>query len=239
MTARLKDVEGKLGYRFKEGSLLALAFAHASARTEKEADNERLEFLGDAVVSLVVNEHLYRIFTKAEEGELTRIKSQAVSARTLARRGKALELAKHASFGRGMEDLSSLPPSVLANLFEAVVGAIYLDGGLDAAREFILRELAPEIDSILEKRSHYDPKSLLQDYAQKKVRALPDYRVLSSQGPAHKRIFEVTVRVGGKTYGPATGASRKEAEQATAAVAVEALGLRKRAKRTRRSGPSA
>jgi len=239
VTAPLRGLERKLDYKFRKRPLLALAMTHASARAQEDADNERLEFLGDAVVSLVVNEHLYRIFTKAEEGDLTRIKSQAVSEPTLARRAKGLELAKHASFGRGIEELESLPPSILANLFEAVVGAIYLDGGLDYARDFILRELAPEIDSIVEENSQYDGKSLLQDYAQKVVRSLPDYRVLNREGPAHERVFEVTVTVGKKTYGPAKGRSRKEAEQAAAGMAVEVLGLRRRTRRTPRSGPSA
>ena len=138
-----------------------------------------------------------------------------------------------------MEEEKPLPPSVLANLFEAVVGAIYLDGGLSAASEFILRELASEIESIVEKRDHYDGKSLLQDYAQRVVHALPEYRVLRRKGPAHKRTFEVTVTVGEETYGPAKGRSRKEAEQAAAAMAVEALALRRKARRTPRSGPSA
>ena len=239
MTTPLERLQEKLRYRFEEPRLLALALTHASATAQESADNERLEFLGDAVVSLLVNEHLYRIFTKEEEGELTRIKSQAVSARSLARRAKGLKLARHASFGRGMEEIKSLPPSVLANLFEAVVGAIYLDGGLEAARAFVLRELAPEIETIVEKRSHYDGKSLLQDHAQRVLRALPDYRILRKRGPAHKRIFEVTVTVGDRTYGPARGRSRKEAEQGAAAMAVEALALRKKRRRRPRSGPSA
>lgn len=239
MTAPLPQLQEKLRYRFKEPRFLALALTHASATAEENADNERLEFLGDAVVSLLVNDYLYRIFTKAEEGDLTRIKSEAVSARSLARRAKGLELAKHASFGRGLEEAKSLPPSVLANLFEAVAGAIYLDGGLEAARAFVLRELAPEIETIVERRSHYDGKSLLQDYAQRVLHALPDYRILRRKGPAHQRIFEVTVTVGKKTYGPASGRSRKEAEQGAADMAVEALALRKRPRRRPRSGPSA
>jgi len=218
---RLDALELRIGMSFANRGLLAQALTHASASLG-DGGNERLEFLGDAVVSLAVNDHLYRCYTQCREGTLTEIKSAAVSAGALARRARALGLAELAKLGKGM-DPSALSDAVLANLFESLVGAIYLDAGYEAARDFVLGQLADEIEAAAGGDKARNFKAELQKLAAVRLGELPRYRLVSVAGPEHGKIFEVEVVLKERAYPPARGRTKKEAEQGAAANALEAL----------------
>jgi ribonuclease-3 len=219
----LKELEARLGHSFQNPSLLGQALTHASATTGEAPDNERLEFLGDAVVGLAVNDHLYRSFTRCEEGTLTQIKSTVVSAQTLARRARALRLPEFARLGRGMPAGGELSDSVLANLFEAVVGALYLDAGFERAGEFVLDQLLEEIEDAASLGPERNFKAALQQLAGRRFGELPRYRTVSESGPDHGKVFEVEAVAGGRVFPPGRGRTKKDAEQEAAANAIEAL----------------
>ena len=218
-------LETRIGYRFKNASLAVQAMTHSSAKDKDRPSNERFEFFGDAVLGLVISEHLFRTFPQFEEGDLSTMKSVIVSAKTLSVCAEELGLDKVVLLGRGLADKKSLPKSILGNAFEATVAALYLDDGFDRAREFIMKNLAPHIAHIAEDKHEKNYKSLLQDYAQRHVAAIPQYRVLQETGPDHKKRFEVAVELDGRTYGPAWGDNKKEAEQHAAREALLSLGL--------------
>ena len=197
-------------HEFRDPSLLALALTHAS--TEGREDNERLEFLGDAVLDLIVAEHLFRGDRRATEGALTERKAAVVSRRSLADAARALDLEVHAVVGRGMRS-SALPRSVLANLYEAVLGAVYLDGGLSAARAFVARTLSQTLEAAAERRVGVEPKQRLQHLAQLSTGAPPTYVQLAERGAAHARAFLVAAEVGERRFPSAWGRTRKEAER--------------------------
>ncbi|MHC4252650.1 MAG: ribonuclease III [Planctomycetota bacterium] len=220
------DLEGAMGHVFARGALLKQALTHASSTGGVGPDNERLEFLGDAVVGLAVNDHLYRCFTACEEGFLTQVKSHVVSATALARRARALRLAEFARLGRGMPSGDNLSDSVLANLFEGLVGALYLDAGFARAREFVLDQLLDEIESAVELGPERNHKAALQEAAAAKFGELPRYRIVSEHGPDHEKTFEVEVVMAGRSFGAARGRTKKEAEQRAAAQALEAIRAR-------------
>ena len=219
----LTEIEERLGHGFAAGSLLRQALTHASATTGAWSDNERLEFLGDAVVSLAVNDYLFRCFTQCSEGTLTEIKSAVVSTASLARRARALELERFAVMGKGMPAAAKLSDSVLANLFEAVVGALYIDAGFVRAREFVLQQLSPEIEAAADGSGEQNHKAELQRICTRRWNELPGYRVLSETGPDHDKTFEVVAVVNDRTFAPATGRTKKEAEQRAAANALTKL----------------
>jgi ribonuclease-3 len=196
-------------HRFRDPALLALALTHSS--TGEERDNERLEFLGDAALDLVVAEELFLHHTDLPEGELTVLKAWVVSRRTLAEAGRALGLEEGARLGGGLSR-RTLSRAVLANLYEAVLGAIYLDGGLEAARSFIRATLAEPLQLVRERRSGANPKQLLQEYCQRRSGSPPQYEVLDDRGRAHARAFLVRARTGETTFPSAWGRTRKEAE---------------------------
>jgi ribonuclease-3 len=218
----LRELEEAIGHRFAERSLLELALTHSSSTGADALDNERLEFLGDAVLGLAVTEHLYRCFTRCSEGVLTRIKSAVVSAPALARRARALSLETYAKLGRGMPGPANLSDAVLANLFEGLVAALYLDAGYDAAARFVMDQLADEIDEAAE-RGDGNHKAALQELSTRRFGELPRYRLASSTGPDHGRVFEVEVVLAGRTFPSARGRTKKEAEQAAALIAIEAI----------------
>ncbi len=219
----ISELEAALGHAFAEPKLLSQALTHASAAAGNMPDNERLEFLGDAVVGLAVNDHLYRCFTKCAEGTLTRIKSAVVSAIALARRARALRLDEFALLGRGMPQGDALSDAVLANLFEGVVGAVYLDAGYDRAAEFVVGQLIDEIDAAAEAGGDWNHKAALQQLATRRFGELPRYRIVSATGPDHGKVFEVEAVVAGRAFPSATGRSKKEAEQGAAANALGEL----------------
>lgn len=214
--ARLRECERLLGHDFADPTLLRLALTHASAKAAGLASNERLEFLGDAVLGAVISEHLYRLMPDAAEGELTRTRSLVVSSRALARAGRAAGLSEYLTLGKGIRDAKALPPSLLANAVEAVLGAVFLDGGLERVRAVALALLAAEIEQALAGDGQRNFKALLQHLAQSELRTTPTYRVVAEEGPAHTRTFEVVAVIDGREFPAARGRSKKAAEQGAA-----------------------
>jgi ribonuclease-3 len=216
----LEECQAALGYRFRQPDLLRAALTHASGANTRLASNERLEFLGDAVLGLIACEQLYLRFPDYQEGDLTKIKSVVVSRRACARMSRTLNLGEYLFLGKGMHLHAAVPANMLADVFESVVGAIFLDGGLEAARPFVLKYLAAEIDEVAE-GAHGNFKSLLQQVAQRELGATPQYVVLDEQGPDHSKCFKVAAVIARHTYTGAWGRNKKEAEQR---AAMNALG---------------
>jgi len=221
----LKTCQDLIEYCFRDEGLLALALTHASVAPTRTQSNERLEFLGDAVLALVVCSDLYDSQPDLLEGEMTKVKSAVVSRQTCAAVAEAAGIADLLNLGKGIAGRNGLPPSVAAAVFEALIGAIYLDGGLDPARRFILRHVRPHIEEALANEHQRNYKSILQQHAQRVWGQTPDYRVLDEKGPDHSKAFEVAVSIGGQTFPSAWGKSKKEAEQESAKLALEKLGL--------------
>lgn len=225
-------LEARLGYRFRDIGLLEQALTHRSRAHEDATggvfDNESLEFLGDAVLGLLMADRLFREFPDYDEGRKSKLKAWLVSARTLARLGARLGLGDFVLLGRGEEQSGGRgKQAILADSYEAVIAAIYLDGGLDAARRFVEREFA---DLLAEARAHGDSfdltadyKSALQEFLQGQGRSRPEYRVTGQTGPDHRKRFRVEVRLDGETLAAAEGRSKKEAAQRAARAALERL----------------
>ena len=210
----------ELPHRFRDPRLLELALTHAS--TEGQQDNERLEFLGDAVLDLIVAERLFSEDPSATEGELTERKAAVVSRRSLAEAARELGLEDLAQVGRGMRR-GVLPRSVLANLYEAVLGAVYLDGGLGEAERFVEATLSATLAEVAHRRAGEEPKQRLQHLAQCLTGDPPTYVQLDERGVAHARAFRIAAELGGKRYPAAWGRTRKEAERWAAYEALIAL----------------
>ena len=215
----------RIGYRFNHTALAIQAVTHSSAKEKDLPCNERLEFLGDAILGQVISEYLFHHFPGYEEGELSTMKSIIVSARTLSERARELNLEQVVILGRGLTEKRTLPRSIFCNAFEAVIAALYLDGGMEIARTFILDQLRTKVDEILKDEHEKNYKSMLQDHAQRTLAMVPVYRVTREVGPDHKKMFQVLVEVGGKEFGPAWGATKKESEQRAAKLALQSLGL--------------
>jgi ribonuclease-3 len=212
----LEECQSAIGYHFRQPELLRAALTHASGANTRLASNERLEFLGDAVLGLVTCEQLFSRFPDYQEGDLTKIKSVVVSRRTCARISRQLNLGEYLFLGKGMHIHSAVPSSLLADVYESVVGAIYLDGGLEAARAFILRYLGPEIEQVAEGAHGGNFKSVLQQVAQREFGATPQYVMLDEKGPDHSKCFKIAAVIGRHTYAGAWGRNKKEAEQKAA-----------------------
>jgi ribonuclease-3 len=212
----LEECQIAIGYRFQRVELLRSALTHTSGADTRADSNERMEFLGDSVLGLVCCEQLYRRFPDYQEGDLTKIKSAVVSRRTCARMSRALNLGDFLFLGKGMNYHSVLPANLLADVYESLVGAIYLDGGLEPAKEFILRHLNPEIDEVAEAAHAGNYKSLLQQVAQKEFNATPAYHLLDEKGPDHSKCFKLSAVIGRYHYPAAWGRTKKEAEQKAA-----------------------
>ena len=212
-----------LDYQFRDTALLRSALTHASGADHRLASNERLEFLGDAILGAVVCELLYRQFPEYLEGDLTRIKSVVVSRRTCAKISQMLNFQEFLTLGKGMGSQDQTPASVMADVFESLVGAIYLDGGMEAAREFITRHLGPEIEATVGGESGMNYKSHLQQVAQRQFGATPTYTLLDEKGPDHLKCFKIAAQVGPNRYAPAWGANKKDAEQRAALNALSEL----------------
>ena len=198
-----------LHHDFGDPSLLDLALTHSSVGLPR--DNERLEFLGDAALDLVVAEELFRHHPDLPEGDLTELKAWVVSRKTLAAAARTLELEQVARVGPGLRE-RTLPRSVLANLYEAVLGAVYLDAGLEAARAFVLTTLRGPLNQVRHKKQGANPKQTFQQWCQKRFGAPPGYVVLESRGEAHARAFLIAAEAGGERFPSAWGRTRKEAE---------------------------
>ena len=215
-------------HRFRDKDLVRLAMTHRSCLSEvseARTSNERLEFLGDAVLGVLVTEALYRQFPEATEGELTKAKSYIVSREMLAKKAGALGLGTYLFLGEGEERSGGRErASILSDAFEALLGAVYLDGGLAAARRFVKRHLLKDLDGT-SPRIHQNYKSVLLEYAQGRGMRAPTYRTLKETGPDHQKNFTVEVEVGGETLGLGKGSRKKRAEQEAARQAVGKLGL--------------
>ena len=213
----LVECQEAIGYQFKKLDLLRAALTHTSGADTRLASNERLEFLGDAVLGLVTCEQLFMRFPDYQEGDLTKVKSAVVSRRTCARISKLLNLGDFLFLGKGMNLHAVMPANLLADVFESLVAAIYLDGGLDAARPFILKYLGPEIEEVAEGAHAGNFKSLLQQVAQREYNATPQYLLLDEKGPDHSKCFKIAAVIEKHpTFPPAWGRNKKEAEQKAA-----------------------
>jgi ribonuclease-3 len=182
------------------------------------------EFLGDAVLGLIVCQALYERLPDALEGDMTKIKSAVVSRRACARVAQNLRLTEGLQLGQGMDNGDQLPRSLAAGTLEAVIAAIYLDGGLEPAREFILKNLDSELEQAAASRNQFNNKSQLQQWAQRVMNSTPTYELLDEKGPDHAKCFEVAVSIGGRQFPSAWGPTKKEAEQKAASLALIALG---------------
>jgi ribonuclease-3 len=216
----LEECQQVLGYRFKQPDLLRASLTHTSGAHSRLASNERLEFLGDAVLGLIVVGELYNRFPEYQEGDLTKIKSAVVSRRTCARISKELNLGEYLFLGKGMHNQQVMPSNMLADMFESLVGAMYLDGGLDAAKAFVLKYIIPEIEIVAEGEHAGNFKSVLQQLAQKEFAETPVYHVLDEKGPDHSKCFKVAALIGRYHYASAWGRTKKEAEQKAAMNAI-------------------
>jgi len=227
-SANLERLQKTLGVTFKDGSLLGQALVHRSYIHENPdfelADNERLEFLGDSLLGLVIAEKVYEDFPQLAEGGMTKLRAALVRRETLARLAESLGLGDYLYIGRG-EDSSGgrAKQSILVGAFEAVIGAILIDQGFDVCRDFVRRIFADEVGRAVEERLGEDYKSQLQEVVQAKRRQAPAYRVVGVKGPDHDREFTVEVSVDGDVIGSGRGKSKRQAEMAAAQAALEGL----------------
>jgi len=223
IAARLERCQERINYRFQNTALLLSAVTHASGAQHRLASNERLEFLGDAILGFVVCENLYHNYPDLLEGELTKIKSVVVSRQTCAKISDALRLDEFLILGKGMTCHATIPPSLLSDVFESLIAAIYLDGGDAAARHFIETHLGPEIEMAASGEHGCNYKSQLQQFAQREFGSTPTYQLLDEKGPDHSKCFKISAQIGRDRYQPAWGRNKKEAEQRAARNALSEI----------------
>jgi ribonuclease-3 len=225
--SELAELQTRLGYKFRDENLLCLAFTHPSVAHESgvaTAHNQRLEFLGDAVLQLVLTQKLYEQFPAFDEGPLTKARAKLVNRRTLAEHARALRIGAHLILSRGEETSGGRErASALADAFEALLGAIFLDDGFDAAREFILREFDADFSTLNESAGIENPKGELQELLQSRSPRAPEYQTISATGPDHDRVFECTVQHEGVELARGRGKSKKAAESDAALAALKNL----------------
>lgn len=221
----LAQTEELIGYHFKDRDLLNVSLTHASQADSRLTSNERLEFLGDAVLDLVICRSLYDKFPDYLEGDLTKIKSMLVSRKTCAKLAIDIGLDACLNVGKGISSSRSMTGSIAAGALESVIAAIYIDSGLDSAGEFILRLFGPMIEKTDAEQHQENFKSLLQQYSQQKLSVIPFYEILDEKGPDHNKCFECAVLLNGKRYRSAWGNNKKEAEQLAAYNALVELGI--------------
>jgi ribonuclease-3 len=221
--AMVAACEARIGYDFSDKSLLRAALTHASGALHRLASNERMEFLGDAILGAVVCELLYRRYPESLEGDLTRLKSIVVSRQTCAKISESLGMREFLILGKGMSVHPTVPSSLLADVFESLIAAIYLDGGVQFVRHFIETHLTPEIDLAAEGEVGGNYKSLLQQVAQREHGTTPTYQLLDEKGPDHSKCFKISAQIGSHRYQPAWGRNKKEAEQRAARNALYEL----------------
>src|SRR5262249_36135650 len=219
----LQRCEAALEYKFQNRDLLRNCLTHASGANHRLASNERLEFLGDAILGAVVCDMLYHRYPEDPEGELTRIKSIVVSRTTCARISETLGLPGFLLLGKGLSVNEAVPMSVAAAVFESLIAGVYLDGGLPAARQLVERMMAPQIELAGGGDPGRNHKSPLHQYGQKMFGETPVSRLLDEKGPDHSKCFKVAALIGQQTYHPAWGANKKAAEQRAAQNALYEL----------------
>jgi ribonuclease III len=231
MSETRPELADRLGYSFRNPALLALALVHRSALARAGENNEKLEFLGDAVLDLAVSDLLMECFPKADEGELSKRRAALVNAKILAAKASAIELGLELRLGKGEEKSAGRKkPSILAAAFEAIIGAVYLDGGFSAARDLVGRHFNVELRTDT-RDSPIDYKSRLQEVTQRLFRETPVYGVVEASGPDHDRAFVIELRVNGQLYGRGEGKSKKEAEQQAALQALAEIETRAKVSR--------
>ena len=214
-----------IGYQFVNPRLLASALTHASSADHRLASNERMEFLGDAILGYVVCERVFDSYPDLLEGDLTKIKSSVVSRKTCAEISQRIDLGSVLTVGKGIGGKPGLPASVAAAVLESVIAAIYLDGGMEPAKRFILHHFQPYIDDAAGSTHQQNFKSLLQQHAQKPLPSNPQYLLLDEKGPDHAKCFEVCVEIDGRRFPSAWANAKKESEQKAALLALSELGV--------------
>ncbi len=219
----LDDCQDSIGYSFHNPLLLRAALTHTSGANTRGASNERMEFLGDSVLGLVTCEQLYARFPDFQEGDLTKVKSVVVSRKTCAEFSRDLGLGGYLILGKGLSGSAEVPANILADVFEALVAAVFLDGGYEAAKQFVLAFIEPEIDAVAEAAVASNAKSQLQTLAQKVHGDTPRYAVLDEQGPDHDKCFKIAAEVAGHQFTPVWGRNKKDAELRAAQNAVSEM----------------
>ncbi len=219
---QLQALEKVLDYEFKDKALLELALTH---RSFHGSNNERLEFLGDSILNFIVAELLFKKFSDLDEGDLSRLRSQLVKESTLSEIGAAINIGEYLKLGEGeLKSAGWRRPSIMADGIEAIIGALFMDGGIDASHLFITKSYQDRINSINPREIHKDPKSILQEFLQSKKIALPSYEIISIEGEAHSQFFKVNCSISElKLISEGEGTSRKVAEQMAAKVAMKML----------------
>ena len=221
----LLQLEQLLDYRFSDYSILAEALAHSSQADNRLVSNERLEFLGDSILALVICQTLFAKFPDYLEGDLTKIKSMLVSRKTCSKVANSLGLTKFVKVGKGMDKTRAMSGSIAAGCFESIIAAIYLDGGFEAAVDFILKLFGPLIEKADAQQHQENFKSLLQQYSQQVHETTPSYELLDEKGPDHNKCFETAAVIGSRHFPSAWGVTKKEAEQKAAYNALIELEL--------------
>jgi len=221
----LRQIEQIIGYKFTDKNLLIKALTHSSAVDNRLMSNERLEFLGDSVLAVVICQALFDNFKNYLEGDLTKIKSKLVSRETCAQISRRLGLQEFLKVGKGMVSNRALSGSLAAGVLETIIAAINIDGGFDAARDFILRNFGSLIEGADAEQDHGNFKSLLQQYSQEQFNATPSYILLDEKGPDHNKCFELEVTIEDRHFPSAWGTNKKEAEQKAAYNALVELGV--------------
>lgn len=214
--------------KFNNQKFFENAFIHRSYLNESKIQiesNERLEFLGDSILSFIISAHLFATYPEFDEGILTNLRSLVVNTKSLAKSAEILNFGQYLKLSRGEEESNGRSnESILANTFEAFIGALFLDQGIDAARMFLTEIIIPKIDEYVQKKVFKDPKSLLQEYVQSKKQNSPLYKVLDEKGPAHAKIFTIGVFVEEQQLGTGVGHSKQEGEELAAKEALEKIG---------------
>ena len=220
---RLVECERRLGYEFLDKSMLRCALTHASGAQHRLVSNERMEFLGDAILGVVVCELLFHQYPDYLEGDLTKIKSIVVSRQTCAKISEALGMQEFLILGKGMSAHPTIPVSLMADVLESLIAAVHLDGGRQAAYDFVARLISPEIELAVDGAMGTNHKSLLQQLAQRNHGTTPTYQLLDEKGPDHSKCFKIAARIGSNRFQPAWGRNKKEAEQRAARNALSEL----------------
>jgi len=216
----VKECEHLLGYHFQNKCLLYEAITHSSFAEKRVNSYERLEFLGDSILGFTVCEYLFHRYPNWLEGDLTKIKSNVVSRQTCARIGMEMGIDRVLVVGKGVGTLGKVPQSLIANAFESIVGAIYLDGGMESAREFLMPLIESHVDAAVAGQLEINYKSDLQQYSQRRFNIPPNYRLVQDRGPDHQKEFLISAQVNKRSFPPAWGRNKKEAEQRAAANAL-------------------
>jgi ribonuclease III len=224
----IKKFESKIGLKFKDKELLKRSLTHRSFLNENKDEelknNERLEFLGDAVLELIISEYLFNTYPERAEGDLTSFRAAVVKTDSLAKISKQLGIGEFLLMSKGEEMTGGREKDyLLANTFEAIIGALYLDQGYEPVKEFLIKHLVPQISTIVKYRLDIDSKTKLQETTQTKFKTTPVYKVIKEKGPDHNKIFTVAVMIKGKIYGEGEGITKQKAEDAAASQALRKL----------------